>query len=68
MKFNGNPLFVGNPERYAGVPPINVYIMRATFLLMATLLAKDVWTYIFTPALGIPWKRWPGVSGQPLPL
>lgn len=48
MRFNKNSLFRGNPGRYAGVPPINVYIMRATFLLMATLLAKDVWTYIFT--------------------
>ena len=33
-------------DRYDGVRRINVYLLRVLYLLMATLLAKDVWTYI----------------------
>ena len=34
--------------RYEGVRPINIYLMRLLYFLMAVFLAKDVWTYIFS--------------------
>jgi hypothetical protein len=41
-------LFTRDYQRYEGVRPINIYLLRAMYFLMATLLAKDVWSYVFT--------------------
>ena len=41
-------LFEPNHDRFDGIRPINIYGMRFIYILMATFLAMDVWTYIIT--------------------
>ena len=37
-----------NHARFDGIRPINIYGMRFVYILMATLLAIDVWGHILT--------------------
>ena len=68
MSFTIKSLFERDYARYEGVRRINVYLLRALYLLMATLLAMDVWTYIFghqgtwDNKEGIVWSVWAGFS------
>jgi hypothetical protein len=39
-------IFQPDYARYEGVRPINIYLLRLVYGLMAVFLAKDVWTYI----------------------
>ena len=39
-------LFTRDYARHEGVRPINIYLMRVLYLLMATFLAMDVWSYV----------------------
>ena len=39
-------LFKPDHERYEGVRPINVYLLRLLFLLVFVLVGHDSWTYI----------------------
>jgi hypothetical protein len=39
-------LFQRDHVRYEGVRPINIWLMRVLYLLMATFLAMDVWSYV----------------------
>jgi hypothetical protein len=39
-------LFKPDPERYEGVRPINVYLLRLLFLLVFVFVGYDSWTYI----------------------
>jgi hypothetical protein len=39
-------LFRPDPERYEGVRPINVYLLRLLFLLVFLFVGYDSWTYI----------------------
>lgn len=48
MAFNIKYIFERDPARYAGVRRINVYLLRVFYFLMATFLAWDVWSYVFT--------------------
>jgi hypothetical protein len=57
-------IFSPDNERYDGIRPINIYAMRFIYLLMATLLAKDVWSYIiaydqaWNPGEAMDWSVW----------
>ena len=57
-----------DPTRYEGVRPINIYLLRVLYFLMATLLAYDVWSYIlghqgpWETKEGIAWSVWAGFS------
>lgn len=61
-------LFQPDFTRYEGVRPINVWLLRALYLLMATLLALDVWSYVFahqgawTNQEAMAWTVWGGFS------
>ena len=50
--------------RYQGVRPINIYLMRLVYGLMAVFLAMDVWTYIlghagtWEPKEAMVWSVW----------
>jgi hypothetical protein len=48
MPFQMKVIFQRDFQRYEGVRPINIYLMRVFYLLMATLLALDVWSYVFS--------------------
>lgn len=57
-------LFQWDCDRFDGIRPINIYGMRFVYLLMATLLALDVWRYILTnpqqwnPGDAMNWSVW----------
>lgn len=39
-------IFTADVKRYDGVPPINLWLMRAIYVLMVVFLGKDAWTHI----------------------
>ena len=55
-------------KKHDGVRRINVYLMRVFYLLMSTLLAMDVWSYIlghqgpWDPGKAMEWSVWAGFS------
>ena len=57
-------LFEQDHDRFDGIRPINIYGMRFIYILMATLLAMDVWTHIITydqkwdPSDAMNWSVW----------
>ena len=57
-------LFEPNHARFDGIRPINIYGMRFVYILMATLLAMDVWGHILTrdqqwnPSDAMNWSIW----------
>ena len=57
-------IFTPDKNKYDGIHPINIYAMRFIYLLMASLLAIDVWSYIFTynqawePGEAMNWSVW----------
>ena len=57
-------LFEPNHARFDGIRPINIYGMRFVYILMATLLAIDVWGQILTrdqqwnPSDAMNWSIW----------
>ena len=57
-------IFTPDNNKYDGIRPINIYAMRFIYLLMASLLAIDVWSYIFTynqawePGEAMNWSVW----------
>lgn len=61
-------LFSSNNQKYAGIRPFNIYAMKAIYLLMATFLAYDCWTYILThdgtwdPSEAMNWSVWTAFS------
>ncbi|HEY4126960.1 MAG TPA: hypothetical protein VGN70_02840 [Gammaproteobacteria bacterium] len=61
-------IFERDYAKYEGVRPINVYLMRVLYLLMATLLAMDVWNYVlghqgvWTNQEAMVWSVWAGFS------
>lgn len=68
MSFTIKSIFERDYVRYDGVRGINVYLLRALYFLMATLLAMDVWTYILShkgpwePQDAMAWSVWAGFS------
>jgi len=61
-------IFTPDWESYNGIRPINIYLMRLVYLLMATFLAFDVWSYIITndqawePSDAMDWSVWAAFS------
>lgn len=61
-------IFERDHARYEGVRRINVYLLRALYFLMATFLAFDVWSYVFThqgswqSQEGMVWSVWGAFS------
>src|SRR6266404_7635076 len=41
-------IFTPNCEKYEGVRPINIYLLRMMYFLMAALVATSTWRRIFT--------------------
>ncbi|HET6725147.1 MAG TPA: hypothetical protein VFH85_03995 [Gammaproteobacteria bacterium] len=48
MSFKIKQIFVSDPERYEGVPRINIYLMRLFWLLIVVLLGRDIWPGIIS--------------------
>ena len=65
-------LFVSNNDKYQGVRPINIYLMRAIYLLMFFVLGKDVWgeilnhTGAWEPHQAMAWSVWAAFSAMAL--
>jgi hypothetical protein len=57
-------LFTSSASRYDGIVPLNVYLLRLTYVLMLVFLGKDSWTYILThkgqwePMDAMAWSLW----------
>jgi hypothetical protein len=51
-------------EKYEGVRPINIYLLRLLYILMFFVLGKEVWTHILThqgawdPVDAVAWCVW----------
>ena len=41
-------IFTPNQERYEGVRPINIYLLRTLYFLMAAVVATDSWKSLLT--------------------
>jgi hypothetical protein len=63
MNFNPATIF-RRSDKYEGVCPINIYLLRALFILMFFVLGKDTWTHILThqgawdPTDAVVWTVW----------
>ncbi len=61
-------IFERDHVSHEGVRRINIYLLRALYFLMATMLAYTVWTYIlghrgpWENKEGIVWSAWAGFS------
>jgi hypothetical protein len=57
-------IFKRDYERYEGVPPINIYLLRLLYTLMFLFLNYDAWTHIihhtgtWDPANSAAWFMW----------
>ena len=57
-------LFRPDYERYDGIRPINIYLMRLLYTLMLLVLGQDTWTHILThqgtwdPNDAMAWSVW----------
>ncbi|HEX9962677.1 MAG TPA: hypothetical protein VGB00_17220 [Pyrinomonadaceae bacterium] len=58
--FNLKYIFTPNCERYEGVRPINIYLLRLFYFLMAFFVATDSWKTIITHEG--PWDRFRAMS------
>ena len=58
--FNIKTIFTPNYERYEGVRPINIYLLRLLYFLMAFFVATDSWRAIITHEG--PWDRFRAMS------
>ena len=63
-RFNLFNLFKRDHERYEGVPPINIYLLRLLFTMMFLFLTYTSWTHIihhtgpWDPANSAAWFMW----------
>lgn len=61
-------IFARDYARQEGVRRINIYLLRTLYFLMATMLAYDVWSYVFThkgfwqSQEGMVWSIWAAFS------
>jgi hypothetical protein len=68
MAFGVKGIFERDYQKYDGVRRINVYLLRALYFLMATMLAYSVWSYVFShqgpweTKEGIAWSIWAAFS------
>jgi hypothetical protein len=65
-------LFSANQNKYEGVRPVNIYLMRVLFMLMFFVLGQDVWGTIFShtgswePNDAMAWCVWAAFSSMAL--
>jgi len=65
-------LFSRNHTKYEGIRPVNIYLMRFTYVLMFFVLGKDVWSNIFSHEGGweamdaVAWSVWAAFSSLAL--
>jgi hypothetical protein len=65
-------VFAVNEDKYDGIRPINIYLMRMIYVLMFFVMGKDVWTEIFThnnvwePTEAMAWSVWAAFSAMAL--
>lgn len=63
MSFSPKAIFQ-RADRYEGVRPINIYLLRLLYVLMFFVLGKETWTHIFThqgpwdPTGAVAWCVW----------
>jgi hypothetical protein len=63
MTFSPKAIFQRD-DRYEGVRPINIYLLRLLYVLMFFVLGKETWTHIFThqgswdPTSAVAWCVW----------
>jgi hypothetical protein len=63
MTFSPKVIFQ-RADRYAGVRPINIYLLRVLYVLMFFVLGKETWTHILThqgvwdPTSAVVWCVW----------
>jgi len=66
--FNAKAIFARDFERYEGVRPIQIYLMRLGFLLVIVLVGNIAWSNIFThegdwdPLQAVALSMWAGCS------
>ena len=66
--FNAKAMFARDFERYQGVRPIQIYLMRLGFLLVIVLVGNIAWSNIFThkgdwdPLAAVAISMWAGCS------
>jgi|SRR5579863_186498 len=66
--FSIKSIFKSDYENRAGVPKINIYLLRLMFVLMLIFLGKDSWTHIITfkgswnPMNAMAWCIWASYS------
>ncbi len=58
--FSIKRIFTPDSERYEGVRPINIYLLRLFYFLMVFFVATDAWTTIITHQG--PWDRFRAMS------
>jgi hypothetical protein len=65
MRFTDRPKAIfQRADRYEGVRPINIYLLRLLYILMFFVLGKETWTHIFThqgpwdPFDAVAWCVW----------
>jgi hypothetical protein len=67
MPFSPKAIFQPS-DRYEGVRPINIYLLRLLYILMFFVLGKDTWTVILThqgewePIKAVAWCVWTGFA------
>jgi len=67
-RFSVFNIFKRDYERYEGVPPINIYLLKLLFTLMFIFLTYDSWTHIlhhtgpWDPANSAAWFMWGSCS------
>src|ERR1700723_3589856 len=63
MTFSPKAIFQ-RADKYEGVRPINIYLLRLLYILMFFVLGKDTWTHILThqgpwdPTNAVTWCVW----------
>lgn len=63
MSFSVKNIFLAD-QRYEGVRPINIYLLRLLYILMFFVLGKETWTHILThrgpwePIDAVAWCIW----------
>jgi len=57
-------IFTQDHERYDGIRPVNIYLMRLLYILMVVFVGKDAWGYIlafdgvWNPDEAMVWSVW----------
>jgi hypothetical protein len=67
VTFNPKAIFQRS-DRYEGVRPINIYLLRVLYILMFFVLGRETWTHFLThqgpwnPSDAVVWCVWTGFA------